>query len=153
MNEILNSNPILPIELQEIMQAHNRTIEVSTKENPKIRKFFKSETLDPKTFDIRVHLSMKKDDGTVTVLLNKLKPIEDLSKYTREQQAVFKMFNEKLVDIGEPEMTDDEKDFCFKLGKYDPNSIVKEPEDLQALAGFKVEKKIIYTDAAKGEVK
>lgn len=153
MSEIFNINPDLPTELQEVVRAHNRLTEVVTNNNPKMRQFFKSETVDPKTFDTRVYLAMKKDGGPITVLLNKLRPIEDLRKYTREQQAVFRMFNEKLVDIGEPEMTDDEKDFFFKLGKYDPNNIVKEPEDLQKLAGFKVEKKIIYTDAAKGEPK
>jgi hypothetical protein len=111
-----------------------------------MRKFNQSRTLDPETFHKRLHLSMMKEDGNVTVLVNKLVPLEDYTKYTRDQQETFATINKQLVEIGEPEMSEDEKDLMFQLGKYDPNVLISEPEDLQALAGFKVKKEIIYTD-------
>lgn len=71
---------------------------------------------------------------------------DEYLEYTKEQQEVIRTVNRVLEHNDQPAMSVDEADFLiFPFGK-DQKVEVK---DLQTLAGFKVEKKIVPMDKEK----
>ena len=98
-----------------------------------------------KTFMSELVIKMRDEDGTVTELFREDLAKDYDSKYTPEQQAKINQVNGLLEMNGGHPMTEEECDWML-----DPNACKAymdaelEEEELQRLAGFKVEKKITY---------
>jgi hypothetical protein len=94
--------------------------------------------MDPNTFEPVVKITSS-DDGVGTLLFEgKLNP----GRYTAAEQAKIDMFDKALRDNGLPIMTQEEAD--WSIGK--PSLPEPSEEEIQRLAGFRVEKKIIKLD-------
>lgn len=110
-----------------------------------MRKIATTLTMDPETFAPKFVISVKHPDGTIDK--TKLDIKADESKYTPQQQAKINAVNKALKDKNDPEMTEEEIEYMLKIGKYKlEDDLPEDTDEIQALAGFKVEKKIIYTD-------
>lgn len=112
-----------------------------------MRKIALIKRIVPESFEVMIELREKMDDGSV--VLHNSKPLEPTkSKYTREQQDLIDQCNHLLAEKDMPPLTEEESDYML-----DPTGIkkrldeieeeMKDPENLQRLAGFKVEKRII----------
>ena len=108
-----------------------------------MRKFRNSVISDPKTFEPILHLSMT-ENGVGELLFSG--PMAK-TRYTAEQQARINTMNKVLFDRELPLMSQEEADFFVGIH---PSQIDKDPTEaeLQALAGFKVEKIVTPTETA-----
>lgn len=111
-----------------------------------MRKIIYNKHVDPTTFLPTMQIILKDKDGNITTLCNE--PMEWVqSKYSPEELKKINLCNEHLAKNGHELMTDEEISYML-----DPTGIskladtVKTKEDLQKLAGFKVEKTIVYID-------
>lgn len=95
-------------------------------------------------------LVIKNPDGTKTVLKKEFKIESDpMYKYTEEQRRTINTINYLLEENNMPLLTSEEMDWAA-----DPDGLAERASkttetELQALSGYRVEKKIIYTDGAK----
>lgn len=112
-----------------------------------MRKIALIKRIVPESFEVMIELREKMDDGSVVV--HNAKPLQPVtSKYTREQQDLIDQCNHMLAEKGMDPLTGEESDYML-----DPSGIKKRldeiekemehPENLQRLAGFKVEKRIV----------
>lgn len=103
--------------------------------------------LNDKTYMPFLVIKMRDEDGNVIELFK-----EDLSKdydnkYTPEQQAKINQVNTLLGMNGGHPMTEEECDWMLDPNAYKAYMEAEiAEEELQRLAGFKVEKKITYFD-------
>jgi hypothetical protein len=112
-----------------------------------MRKIIHAIGIDPVSFQPQSLVVLKKENGTSVELERKV--LEAIpSKYTAEEQRRIDHCNSVLSKHDMPPLTEEEADFML-----DPNGAKKrlaeleeamnDPEKLQALSGFKVEKRII----------
>ena len=116
-----------------------------------MRKFILNTYIDTKTFNPMAHLVEKIETENVTIFQGKIDLVEPKSKYTKEELKKINICNKILSEKGLEELTNDEIEFML-----DPAGMIKrlksvenqmkDPEVLQRMAGFKVEKKIIQLD-------
>jgi hypothetical protein len=107
-----------------------------------MRKIHTGAILDTETWLPRIQVIVLNEDGTKEIFTNTYD-----EKYPPEQAAIINRINNAFTKHNQLLLTDEEIEYLFRETK------VVEPseEDLQKLAGFTVEKKIIY-DAAKSEL-
>lgn len=112
-----------------------------------MRKIILKRAIDPNSFKSIVELLEKHDDGSVKSLHRKeFKPVKE--KYTKEEKEQIQICNSILKEENLPELTEEEIDYMldpYGLKKRSKNldKQMDDLENLQRLAGFKVEKKII----------
>ena len=110
-----------------------------------MRKFIYAQILDPLTFDLALTIVEKDENGNTTVLLKepvKRHPLPN--RYTKEEIEQIEKVNSVLSDRGEAPMTEEEMEyFVDPMGLTRLEKKTPDPEDIQKLAGFKVEKKIV----------
>ena len=124
-----------------------------------MRKIRMGITLDSETFDPFVSVILKETpDSDVTILHKEavsdqeVKFINKLTSYSsRELYNIF-FTNKILLEKGHAIMTDEEMDFFTDPTRTKHiEKLIKDPEDLQKLSGFMVEKKVVYTDKNKSD--
>jgi len=105
-----------------------------------MRKLVAMTTVDKKTFQPILKIRMNDSGVSSELFTGKM----EVHKYTAEETAKINMFNKALLDNDMPLMSDEEAD--WSVGMHLKN--IPEPtiEELQHLAGYRVEKKIIYLD-------
>lgn len=111
-----------------------------------MRKILLIKDMDPETFNLRVKVLQRNEDGTVETLSSSVMSHTN-SKYTKDQLEKIEQCNRALASKGMPELTEEEADYML-----DPSGIgarlsaleeeMKDPETIQRLAGFKVEKTV-----------
>lgn len=95
-------------------------------------------------------LVIKNPDGTKTVITKEFNLKSDpMNKYTEEQRRTINTINDLLEENGMQLLTPEEMDWAA-----DPDGLAERASkttetELQALSGYRVEKKIIYTDGVK----
>lgn len=110
-----------------------------------MRKVLYTMGFNDKTFVPYVVIKMRDEDGVVTELFKEDVTVDHNNKYTPEQQAKINQVNGLLSMNGEHPMTEEECDWMLDPNAYKAYMEEKlEDEQLQRLAGFKVEKKITY---------
>ena len=92
------------------------------------------------TFQPILKILMRDNSVTTELYSGELKT----SKYTAEEKAKIDMINKALSDNNLPLMTDEEQDWA--VGMHLKNIPDPTTEELERLAGYKVEKKIVYLD-------
>ena len=118
----------------------NGSLYILKKNGPKMRKI----TLNPRignksSFDFANDWIVVKDGDTVLEFQAPIRQ-DDYLKFTPEQMETIRTVNYVLEHNGRVAMTQEEADYLiFPFGR---ETKIK-PEDLQALAGFKVEKTIV----------
>lgn len=109
-----------------------------------MRKFANIKGVDPETFEVYQIIKEKNEDGTVIELLREKITSHPLSgRYTPDEIKDIEKVNSVLEAKGESKLTDAEMDFLIDPLGLKRRSSTEQPEDMQRLAGFKVEKKII----------
>lgn len=116
-----------------------------------MRKIRLHTALSATTFELSwAMLVIKNPDGTKTVIKKEsnFKP-DPLSKYTLAQRQTINTINYLLEENSMEPLTLEEMDWVA-----DPDGLIKRANEtteaeLQALSGYRVEKKIIYTDGEK----
>lgn len=116
-----------------------------------MRKIILIKELDPNTFQPKITLKQKHDDGSVTTIFSETLEYTPPPKYTKEEQEKINSTNTILVNKGMEELS--EKEIEYMLDPSGINKRLKElekemhdPEKLQRMAGFRIEKKIIPLD-------
>lgn len=113
-----------------------------------MRKIIYNKHVNPTTFMPTMQILLKDVDGNIVTLCDEplvYKPAE--TKYSPEELQKINICNEYLAKNGHELMTEEEISYMLDptgLSKVDDT--VKTIEDLQKLAGFKVEKTIVYLD-------
>jgi hypothetical protein len=113
-----------------------------------MRKIIYHTLMNPETFQPYAKVVQKIADGRIVVLSNE--PLENaVSKYTLEEQSKIDFCNKVLVNNGQEHLVEDEIEFML-----DPSGIaqrldslakeMEDPEVLQRMAGFSVEKTVSY---------
>jgi hypothetical protein len=104
-----------------------------------MRKIVSTIRFDEATFQPILTIKMNNDGVSSELFSGKL----EVGKYTAEETAKINLYNKALIDNDLPLMTVEEEEWALgkHLKKPDPTT-----EELERLAGFKVEKKIIYLD-------
>lgn len=113
-----------------------------------MRKIILIKELDRETFQPIITIKQKHEDGTISTLFTETLEWTPPSKYTKEQQEQIDSCNKVLLSKGMETLTEEEIEYML-----DPSGINKrlselekemsDPETLQRMAGFKVEKKIV----------
>lgn len=116
-----------------------------------MRKIIYHTLMNPETFQPYAKVIQKTADGEIIVLFNEPIEMVAVGKYTPEEQAKIDFCNEVLVDNGQEHLVEDEIEFMLDPAGITKrlDSLAKEMEDpdvLQRMAGFKVEKVIIPLD-------
>jgi len=110
-----------------------------------MRKFTYAIVMDSNTFAPQVIIREKDEAGNITELLNK--PVEQhplSNKYSTTEITKIDTVNKLLKERNEAELTEEEMDHLVDpLHLKQLEALVQTPEDMQQLAGFRVEKKII----------
>lgn len=110
-----------------------------------MRKIIYAIGFDEKSFTPFLTIKMRGEDGKVSILFREEMSKQVDNKYTPEQQAKINQVNQLLGMNGEPPMTEEECDYMFDpQGAKTYMETDLDEEELQRLAGFKVEKKITY---------
>lgn len=115
-----------------------------------MRKIRLQVVLNATTFAPTGTLVIKNPDGTKTVITKEFRLEPDpLSKYTEEQRKTIYTINHLLEENSMEPLTPEEMDWVA-----DPDGLAKRANEtteaeLQALSGYRVEKKIIYTEGVK----
>jgi hypothetical protein len=123
--------------------------ELKYKKETTMRKIIYHTLMNPETFQPYAKVIQKTADGEIIVLFNE--PLENaVSKYTLEEQSKIDFCNKVLVNNGQEHLVEDEIEFML-----DPSGIaqrldslakgMEDPEVLQRMAGFSVEKTVSYT--------
>ena len=111
-----------------------------------MRKVLYTIGIDKETFTPFLLIKLRDEDGTVTELFKEEFVAKD-TKYTAEQQAKINQVNTLLGINGKSPMTEEECDWMLDPNAYKAYMDAEIQEDeLQRLAGFKVERKITYFD-------
>lgn len=117
-----------------------------------MRKICLQTVLNASTFAPTSILVIKNEDGTKTVF-KKVHEFDNgpLSKYTAEQRMEIAKINHLLSENNQPEMTSEEMDWAIEgpFGHWNKRAKETTEEELQLLSGYRVEKRIIYTDGVK----
>ena len=94
---------------------------------------------DEATFQPTLTIKMNNDGVSSELFAGKL----EVGNYTAEETAKINLYNKALIDNDLPLMTVEEEEWAVgkHLKKPDPTT-----EELERLAGYKVEKKITYLD-------
>jgi len=103
-----------------------------------MRKIKTTIVLDPISFEMRMQVLVRDEND------NKVKFETTLRerKYTAAQRELIALVNGILTENEQDFLTEEEIEFLLRpISTEEPTE-----EEIQALAGFKVEKKIIYTD-------
>jgi hypothetical protein len=118
-----------------------------------MRKIVYAISFDEKSFTPFLTIKMRGEDGKVSVLFREEMSKQVDSKYTPEQQAKINQVNQILSMNGEPPITEEECDYMVGPLGADKAYIGSDldEEELQRLAGFKVEKKITYFNDTREE--
>ena len=99
------------------------------------------------TFVPHLVIKMLNEDGQVTELFREEITAQLNSKYTPEQQAKINQVNNVMLATGNGVLTEEECDWMLDPNSFRAHMEEKlDDEQLQRLAGFKVEKKITYFD-------
>lgn len=117
------------------------------KKGGNMRKIINDVVLDPKNFQ-PIERVIVKENGQVSLLHKNVYKETPLDKYTAAQRERIIKVNAVLEKNGMSSMTDEEIDYMLdpignKLGGFGNT-----PEELQFLAGFKVEKRIVPIDSS-----
>lgn len=119
-----------------------------------MRKIICHTVMNPKSFQPETKVLQQTDGGEVITLFHaatEAAPKNKLSKYTLAEQNRIRFCNKVLADKGQDELTEEEIEFMLDPG-YGQKRIsaldkeMEDPEVLQRLAGFKVEKTIKLID-------
>lgn len=105
-----------------------------------MRKIYYASERDAATFEPKLKIFVKEENGEKIQLEIKLPE----TKYTAEQRETIAQVNAAFDEHSMQNMTEEEIEYMLKLlpgGEEPPDPT---DEELQYLAGFKVEKKIIY---------
>jgi hypothetical protein len=115
-----------------------------------MRKIIYQTVINTTTFQPYAKVIQKTDDGEIIVLFDE-PLVRVISKYTPAEQSKIDFCNKVLVDIWQEPLAEDEIEFML-----DPSGMNKrleamaegmeDPEVLQRMAGFKVEKVITPID-------
>lgn len=105
-----------------------------------MRKIRLHTTVNADTFAPISMIVIKNEDGTKTVFKKEREFEPRMLKYTDEQIATIKSINLLLKENNQAEMTPEEMDWAADPGAYIKRTNEMTEEELQALAGFKVEK-------------
>lgn len=107
--------------------------------------------MNPETFQPNAKVIQKTDEGEIIVLFDEPLEVATSTKYTVEEQQKITFCNQVLVDNDQAELAENEIEFML-----DPSGITKrldslakemeDPDVLQRMAGFKVEKVITPID-------
>lgn len=116
-----------------------------------MRKIIVVKELDPTTFLPNITIKQKHDDGSVSELYSATLEWQPEPKYTKEQLEKIDSCNTVLAEKGMDLLTEEEIEYMLDpegFGKRltDLEKEMKDPKNLQKLAGFRVEKKIIPLD-------
>lgn len=116
-----------------------------------MRKIVLMTETDITTFDTKVILKQKLDDGSVIELYSGKYEDPEKSKYTEQQQHKINTCNTILLKKALPPLTDKEADYMLDPEGMNQRLAVLEEEmkdimKLQRLAGFRVESKIVKID-------
>lgn len=112
-----------------------------------MRKLSMITSYDNETFIQNFKAVLKDESGTTTVLVEReILPEFTVSEFNEKQLNIINMFNKLLVDQNQAEMTLDEKRYLIDpAGFYlKDRPGIENTNNIQALAGFKVEKVISY---------
>ena len=102
--------------------------------------------LDKETYSPYLVIKLRDEEGNINVLFREEFRTTD-SKYTPEQQAKINQINNLLEMNGGHPLSEDEADWMLDPAHFKAYLNEKlDEEELQRLAGFKVEKKITYFD-------
>lgn len=111
-----------------------------------MRKILLITEVDPISFLPRREVKMKDENGNISILSSH--SIELFSKYTTEQLQQIEICNAALRETGHAEMTEQEIEYMLDpIGTSALAAKITSTAELQQLAGFKVEKTIVYLDA------
>lgn len=109
-----------------------------------MRKILLQHALKPDTFEPTLSIVVKNEDGTKIVYKKTLTVESDpLSKYTEAQRTIINNINAMLKENDQPLMTTEEMDWAADPYGQIAISTQTTEEDLQALSGFRVEKKLM----------
>jgi hypothetical protein len=116
-----------------------------------MRKIILIQEIDKDSFQPTITIKQKNDDGSISTLFSETLQWTPPPKYTKQEQEKIDSVNSVLSKKGMDLLTDDEIDYML-----DPSGLnkrlkevedeMKDPEKLQKLAGFKVEKRIVPLD-------
>ena len=106
-----------------------------------MRKILYTLAIDNKTFEPLTVIRMREEDGTIVELLNEG---FHSGKYTPEQRAKIDQVNALLTAKDHPPLTEEECDWMLVPTSHKTQTTDPAEDELQRLAGFKVEKKITY---------
>ena len=113
-----------------------------------MRKIIYNKHVNSTTFMPTMQILLKDVDGNITTLCDEplvFKPVE--TKYSPEELVKINICNEQLEKNGHELMTEEEISYMLDpTGLSKLKDTVETIEDLQKLAGFKVEKTIVYLD-------
>ena len=110
----------------------------------KMRKILYTLAIDNKTFEPLTVIRMREEDGTVVELYRDTFNSTIDGKYTPEQRAKIDQTNALLLAKGYLPLTDEEADWMLVPTSHKTQTTDPAEDELQRLAGFKVEKKITY---------
>lgn len=104
--------------------------------------------LDPESFMPKISIKQKNEDGEIVELYSATLQSKSKSKYTKEEMEKIDMVNSVLNEKGMDELTEEEIEYLLdpadmkkRLEEIEEN--MGNPENLQKLAGFRIEKKIV----------
>lgn len=107
-----------------------------------MRKFIYTMEMDKTTFDLVATIRERDENGVVSTLST---AVVKRPKYTPEQQIKIDAVNAALTAKNDAELTEEEIEFLLDPMRSSI-SLHLGAADLQRLAGFTVEKKIVYLD-------
>jgi hypothetical protein len=116
-----------------------------------MRKIILVKKVDPESFQPLITVTQKHDDGTFSTLFSQTLEWTPPAKYTKEQLEKIETCNNVLISKNMEPLTEEEIEYML-----DPEGVYKrlteiekemsDPETIQRMAGFRVEKKIISLD-------
>jgi hypothetical protein len=116
-----------------------------------MRKIILIKELDIESFQPKITLKQKNNDGSIITLFSSTLELLPTPKYTKEQVEKINFCNTILANKGMNLLTNEEIEYMLdpsgmekRLGELEKE--MQDTENLQKLAGFKVEKKIIPLD-------
>ncbi len=110
-----------------------------------MRKFIYITTIRPNSFNPYIVIKEKDESGKITEILSEELFQHPLSnRFTPEEIAKIDKVNAALDSRGERRLSDEEIEYLIDpMGLKRLEEKTPEPKDMQHLAGFKVEKKIV----------
>jgi hypothetical protein len=117
-----------------------------------MRKIVQTTHIDLASFQVSTLIYEVLGKGKRDILFDEPLEAKETSRYTPEEQETIDLCNKILADSGKSELSEEEIDYMLdpiglkKLGD-DERYNIDNQENLQKLAGFKVEKKVISLDS------